>query len=343
MSNLVNVALDAMGGDHAPAEIVRGAVEAVRESDKVKVFLVGQEAPVKAELEKYNFPKDRIEIVPASEVILNSDHPAQAVKDKKDSSIVVGQQMVRDGRADAFVSAGNTGAILVGGQLVVKKLKGIKRAPLATAIPTDKGVSLLIDCGANMDPKPEHLLSFARMGSIYMENVIGKKNPTVALVNVGTEDEKGNQLVHETLPLLKGCEDIRFIGSVEAREITHGFADVVVCDAFTGNVILKLYEGVASTLFGEVKKALMSSARSKFGALLIKPALKSLVRKFDSSEYGGAPLLGLNGLVVKSHGSSKAKDIRICILKCVTYTQNHVNEKIGALLKTDSETDSDRE
>lgn len=332
MSELVKVAVDAMGGDNAPFEIVKGAVEAVCESDRIKVFLVGQEASVKAELEKYTYDKARIEVVPASEVITNTEHPAEAIKNKLDSSIVVAQRMVKDGLADAFVSAGSTGAVLVGGQLIIKKLKGVKRAPLAPVIPTKKGVSLLIDCGANMDPRPEHLVSFARMGAIYMEEVIGRPNPTVALVNVGAEDEKGNALVKETMPLLKACEDIHFVGSIEARDIPKGDVDVIVCDAFTGNVILKMYEGVASVMFSEIKKSLMSSLKTKIGALLIKPSLKQMVVKFDASEYGGAPMLGLNGLVVKSHGSSKAKDIRICILKCIAYTQNRVSDKISAHL-----------
>ncbi len=332
MSELVKVAVDAMGGDNAPFEIVKGAVEAVCESDRIKVFLVGQEASVKAELEKYTYDKARIEVVPASEVITNNEHPAEAIKNKPDSSIVVAQRMVKDVLADAFVSAGSTGAVLVGGQLIIKKLKGVKRAPLAPVIPTKKGVSLLIDCGANMDPRPEHLVSFARMGAIYMEEVIGRPNPTVALVNVGAEDEKGNALVKETMPLLKACEDIHFVGSIEARDIPKGDVDVIVCDAFTGNVILKMYEGVASMMFSEIKKSLMSSLKTKIGALLIKPSLKQMVVKFDASEYGGAPMLGLNGLVVKSHGSSKAKDIRICILKCIAYTQNHVSDKISAHL-----------
>ena len=332
MSELVKVTVDAMGGDNAPFEIVKGAVEAVCESDRIKVFLVGQEASVKAELEKYTYDKARIEVVPASEVITNTEHPAEAIKNKPDSSIVVAQRMVKDGLADAFVSAGSTGAVLVGGQLIIKKLKGVKRAPLAPVIPTKKGVSLLIDCGANMDPRPEHLVSFARMGAIYMEEVIGRPNPTVALVNVGAEDEKGNALVKETMPLLKACEDIHFVGSIEARDIPKGDVGVIVCDAFTGNVILKMYEGVASVMFSEIKKSLMSSLKTKIGALLIKPSLKQMVVKFDASEYGGAPMLGLNGLVVKSHGSSKAKDIRICILKCIAYTQNRVSDKISAHL-----------
>lgn len=197
-------------------------------------------------------------------------------KIKKDSSLVVAMRLVREGKADALVSAGSTGAVLVGGQLVVGRLKGIKRPPLAPFIPTTKGFSLLIDCGANVDARPEHLVQFAQMGSIYYENVMGKKNPTVALLNIGTEEEKGNQLVKDTKPLMKECKNINYIGSVEARELVSGAADVIVCEAFVGNVVLKFFEGLALTLFGSLKEGLMSSTRTKLGALLVKPALKGL-------------------------------------------------------------------
>lgn len=328
MQDLVRVAIDAMGGDNAPAEIVKGAVDAVNESREVKVFLVGLSDAIQRELDKYTYDKTRVEIVHAGEIIGNDEHPVAAVRSKKDASSVVAQRMVREGKADAFVSAGSTGAVLVGGQLVVGRIKGVERSPLAPLIPTTKGFSLLIDCGANVDARPSHLVQFAKMGSIYMENVMGKKNPTVAIVNVGLEEGKGNQLVKDTIPLLKACSDIHFIGSVEAREIPHGWADVIVCEAFTGNVILKLYEGVASTLMGKIKDALMSSFRTKIGALLVKPALKNMSKEFDASEYGGAPMLGLNGLVVKSHGSSKAKEIKMSVLQCIAFTKNDVTGKI---------------
>ena len=204
----------------------------------------------------------------------------------------------------------------------------MERPPLAPLIPTEKGVSLLIDCGANVDARPSHLVQFAKMGSVYMENVMGIAKPRVAIVNIGAEEEKGNALVKETFPLLKACKDIHFIGSIEAREIPHGMADVIVCEAFVGNVILKLYEGVGAALTSQIKKGMMSTLRSKIGALLVKPALKQTLKSFDVSEHGGAPLLGLNGLVVKTHGSSSAKEVSNSIIQCVTFKEQKINEKI---------------
>lgn len=322
------VAVDAMGGDNAPGEIVKGAVEAILASEQVIVKLVGKEEVVKEELAKYEYDKERIEVVNATEVILTEEPPVKAIKSKKDSSIVVAMNMVKHGEADALVSAGSSGAILVGGQVIVGRIKGIERPPLAPLIPTKNGVSLLIDCGANVDARPSHLVQFAKIGSIYMENVVGIKKPRVAIVNIGAEEEKGNALVHETFPMLKNCPDINFIGSIEARDIPAGYADVIVCEAFVGNVILKLYEGLGATLIGKVKEGLMSTLRSKIGALLIKPALKKTLKAFQTEEYGGAPLLGLNGLVVKTHGSSKAVEVKNSILQCITFKEQKINEKI---------------
>lgn len=324
----VVIALDAMGGDYAPEQTVKGAVEAVNSSDEMHVILVGKEDMIQKELAKYEYSKEDIEVVHASEIIDMGDVPTVAIKDKKDSSLVVAMKLVREGKADALVSAGSTGAVLVGGQLVVGRLKGIKRPPLAPFIPTTKGFSLLIDCGANVDARPEHLVQFAQMGSIYYENVMGKKNPTVALLNIGTEEEKGNQLVKDTKPLMKECKNINYIGSVEARDLVSGAADVIVCEAFVGNVVLKFFEGVALTLLGSLKEGLMSSTRTKLGALLVKPALKGLKSQFDTSSQGGAPLLGLKGLVVKAHGNSKSKEIEIALKQCISFKKQKINEKI---------------
>lgn len=330
MSELTRVAVDAMGGDNAPEEIVKGALKAVNDSDSVQVLLVGQ--PEVIEPLTAGADPDRLVIVPASEVIETGDPPVQSIRRKRDSSIVVGQRLIREGKADAFVSAGSTGAVLVGGQLLVGRIRGIDRTPLAALIPTTKGVSLLLDSGANVDARSSHLVQFARMGSIYMEGVMGVKNPRVAIVNVGLEEEKGNALVKETYPLLKAEKDMNFIGSIEAREIPHGYADVIVCEAFTGNVILKLYEGVAGALIGKIRTGLMSSLRAKIGALLIKPALKETLKDMDATKYGGAPMLGLNGLVVKTHGNAKAGEIRNAILQCVTFKEQDITGKIRETL-----------
>ena len=328
MSETVRVAVDAMGGDNAPGEIVKGAVEAVQAEKDIKVFLVGRQDAVNAELAKYTYDKEKIEVVHAEEVIEMAEPPVNAIRKKKQSSLVIGMNMIKHQEADAIVTAGSTGATLVGGQVLVGRIKGIERPPLAPLVPTEKGVSLLIDCGANVDARPSHLVQFAQIGSIYMENIVGIKNPRVAILNIGAEEEKGNQLVKETFPLLKECPGINFIVSIEAREIPHGGADVIVCEAFAGNIVLKLYEGVAATLLSKVKEGLMSSLRSKIGALLIKPALKQTLKSFDASQYGGAPLLGLNGLVVKTHGSAKAIDVKNSILQCVTFKQQDINGKI---------------
>ncbi len=329
---MIKIAVDAMGGDNAPSEIVKGAVEAVSERPDITVCLTGQEDIIKKELEKYTYKKEQIEIVPASEVIETGDPPVNAIRKKKDSSIVVGMNLVKRGEADGFVSAGSSGAILVGGQVIVGRIKGVERPPLAPLIPTERGFSLLIDCGANVDARPSHLVQFAQMGSIYMEHVMGVKRPRVAIVNIGAEEEKGNALVKETFPLLKECPGINFIGSIEAREIPHGGADVIVCEAFVGNVILKLYEGVGATMISMIKKGMISSLRSKIGALLIKPALKSTLKSFDASQYGGAPLLGLKGLVVKTHGSSKANEVKNSIIQCIAFKEQAISEKIGQCL-----------
>lgn len=337
---MVKIALDAMGGDNAPGEVVKGAVEAVKASDDCFVYLVGREEEVNACLSSYDYDKSRIEVVNAPDVIETGEPPVMAIRKKKESSLVKALYMVKNKEADAFVSAGSSGAILVGGQTIVGRLKGVDRPPMAPLIPTSDGVSLLVDSGANVDARPNMLLQWAIMGSLYMENVVGIKNPRVAIVNVGLEEEKGNSLVKETYPLLKECKHINFIGSIEAREIPNNYADVIVCDAFVGNCILKLYEGEANMILGKIKGVMMSSLKTKIGALLIKGALKKTLKTMSASEYGGAPLIGLNGLVVKTHGNAKSKEIKNSIIQCVTFTKMNINDKIVKALDVNEPTDN---
>jgi glycerol-3-phosphate acyltransferase PlsX len=333
MAEWIKVAVDAMGGDNAPAEIVKGAVEALAADKRLKISLVGREASIMQELNKYTYDVARLDVVSATEVIENAEPPVSAIRKKKDSSIVKALYLVKEGTCDAFVSAGSTGAVLVGGHVIVGRIKGVERPPLAPLIPTKKGVTLLLDCGANVDARASHLVQFAKMGSLYMEHVMGVAHPKVGIVNIGAEEEKGNALVKETFPLLKACKELNFVGSVEARDIPAGAVDVAVCEAFVGNVILKTYEGVGAVLISKVKAGMMTSLRSKIGALLVKPALKKTLKSFQLDEYGGAPLLGLNGLVVKTHGSSGAKEIKNSILQCITFQEQKIKEKIEEGMK----------
>ncbi len=332
------IALDCMGGDNAPEEIVKGAIYAAKEDKDMLIKLVGKKELIENELSKYE-PTDKVEVVDATEVIETGEPPVAAIRRKKDSSLVKCMYMIKNKEADAMVSAGSTGANLVGGHVIIGRIKGVERPPLAPLIPTKNGAALLIDCGANVDARPSHLVQFAKMGSIYMENIVGIKNPRVAIVNIGAEEEKGNALVKETYPLLESLEDINFVGNIEARDIPNGDADVIVCDAFVGNVILKLYEGVAGVLLSKIKGTMMNSLKTKIGALLIKKDLKKTLKGFSLDEYGGAPLLGLKGLLVKTHGSSKAVEIKNSILQCVTFKELDINNKFKEKLSLESKED----
>lgn len=326
--NYLRVAVDAMGGDNAPNSVVTGCVEAIKLEPNIQIYLVGKEELIKAELKKFEYNSKQLVIVNADEVIENCESPVMAIRNKKNSSIVVGLKLVKEQQAEAFVSAGSTGAVLAGGTIIVGRIKGIERPALASLIPNEKSFTLLLDCGANVDCKPSQLVQFAQMGSIYYENILGKKSPRVGLVNIGEEEEKGDMLSKEAYALLKEDTSINFCGNVEARELPSGNYDVVVCDGFVGNVILKYTEGFAMSLLGMIKKALLGSFISKVGALMIKGSLKKMMKTLDYTEYGGAPLLGLNGLVVKTHGSSDAKAIKNTILQCNKFYQEKVNEKI---------------
>ena len=327
---MVRVAVDAMGGDNAPAEVVKGCLEALKKSPETQVLAVGKEELIREALKGQTWDEERFTIVNATQVIGTGDAPVASIREKKDSSIVVGLKLVREGKADAFVSAGSSGALLVGGQVIVGRIKGVERAPFAPILPTDSGKpTLLLDAGANVDARPDHLVQFAQMGSIYMERAIGVKSPRVAILNVGLEEEKGNALVKATFPLLRALNNINFIGSIEAREVTHGYADVCVCEGFTGNMVLKTLEGTASSVMKLLKKAILSNTRSKIGGAMLKPALKEALAEFDSSKFGGAPMLGLKGLVVKTHGNAKATEICNAVLQCRTFHEENISGLIA--------------
>jgi len=334
---MVRIALDGMGGDNAPVEIVRGAVDAVNRYEDVKITILGDEKAIKEELSLADYDKERINVVATTEVIEMAEHPVNAIRTKKDSSIVRGLKLVKEGECDAFLSGGSTGAILVGGQTIVGRVKGVERSPLVPLFPTLNGFSLLIDCGANVDSKPSQLVQYAKMGTVYKREILGVENPTVGIVNIGAEEEKGNALVKETFPLLKACRDINFIGSVEARDIPNGDVDVMVCDAFVGNVILKLYEGTASALMKAMKKGMMSSLRGKIGGALVKPSLKKTLVAYTAKDQGGAPMLGLKGLVVKMHGNSTAVECSSAIRQCIHLHEIGIVDKIAASIAADAE------
>lgn len=327
----MKIFVDGMGGDHSPSEIVKGSVLAVQKY-KVPVTIIGIQEKIEKELEKYQYEKNLIEVIHASEVVENEDEPSRAIRRKKDSSMVRGMSLVKENAHSVLISAGNTGALLAGGLLKIGRIKGILRPALAPILPTKNGPSLLIDAGANADSKPQQLQQFALMGSIYMSKVIGIENPRVGLVNIGTEEKKGNILVKETFPLLEKT-NINFIGNVEARDIPSGVADVLVCDGFTGNVILKLTEGLASFIFDALKETILSTSTGKIGGLLLKPSLKSFKEQFDYTEYGGAPFLGIEGGLIKAHGSSDAKAIKNAIGQGIKYLEQEVDSNIEQEIK----------
>lgn len=320
------IAIDVMSGDHAPFEIIKGCVEASNETN-AHLILVGDTDIITKELKKYTYPPERISIAHAQEVITMEDSPVMAIRRKKNSSMVVGLNLIKNKEADAFVSAGNTGALLAGGTFIVGRLKGVERPALGSLIPTSKGFSLLIDCGANVDAKASYLMQFAHMGQVYMNSIMGIDKPSIGLVNIGVEEEKGNAVTKEVYGLLKQS-DLNFIGNVEARDISLGEADILVCDGFVGNVILKNMEGFGMWILSILKEELTKNWIRKIGAMILMPALKSLKGRFDYSEQGGAPLLGLNGLVLKTHGSAKAKQVKHTILQGVKLAEQDVVKKI---------------
>ncbi len=318
----MKIIVDGMGGDNSPIEIVKGSVDAVKEYG-INIIIVGNEDRIREELSKYNYEKDKIEILNSSQIITNDEDPALAIRRKKDSSMVVGLKALSEGVGHGFVSAGNTGALLAGGIFIIKRIEGIDRAALASVYPTVKGLSLLVDAGANVDCKPEYLKQFGIMGSIYMEHVMGVSNPKVGLVNIGLEEGKGNSLSKEAYELLKQSP-INFIGNIEGRELPTGAADVIVCDGFSGNIILKLTEGMAISIFSKLKDIFLRNIGTKLGAILLKSGLKELKGQMDYREYGGAPLLGTKKPIVKAHGSSDALAIKNAIRQLIQYIEHDV-------------------
>ena len=312
MSAAVRVALDAMGGDNAPGEVVLGAVQAARE-DRMGVYLVGREETIRAELARHDTQGLDLPIVHTDEVIEMDEHPASAVRRKKNASMTLALQLVRDGMALGAVSAGNSGAMMAASLFTLKRIEGVDRPALGGVFPTRDGVCLVIDIGANTDCKPEYLQQFALMGSIYMERIFSVSSPRVGLLANGEEETKGNEQVQQAHQLLKANAatlGLNFIGNVEGRDIPAGDADVVVCDGFVGNVVLKLSEGLAETLLGMIREQMTSSLPSKLAAAVLRPGLRNVFRRLDYAEYGGVPLLGINGSAIVSHGRSNAKAIK---------------------------------
>ncbi|MFZ5814485.1 MAG: phosphate acyltransferase PlsX [Bacillota bacterium] len=326
----MRIAIDAMGGDNAPGAEVAGTIAAAKEWPHLEYILVGDETRLKEEAARQGGLPANVSVVHASEVITTHEEPTRAFRSKKDASMVVAGRMVKEGRADALLTAGSTGAVVVVGTLGIGRMKGIERPALGTIFPTYKEPVFVLDVGATPDCRPEWLVQFALMGDIYAREILNLKSPRVALLNNGAEEEKGNALTKATYPLLKQLKGINFVGNVEGRDVPMGACDVVVTDGFPGNVLLKTYEGVGIALMKAMKEALTSTTLATIGAALAKPALKQMAKKFDYTEYGGALLLGLKAPVVKCHGSSEAKAIKSGLRVMKQALENRVIEKLGA-------------
>ncbi len=329
MGNKVTIALDAFGGDNAPLEIVKGAAEYAGTDPGSHIILVGKKDVLNDILKENDIGLSNLSVYNADDVIETTEHPVKAIRAKKDSSMVKALELVKHGEADAMLSAGNSGALLVGAQTIVGRIRGVDRACLAPIVPTLKGPAVIVDGGANVDARAEWLRQWAIMGSVYMEKMFSINSPAVGIINIGAEEEKGNKLVQDTFALLKEEKDLNFIGSVEARDIPESQADVMVCDAFVGNVVLKMYEGVAKTLVSEIKKAIMSGTASKIGGMLIKKSLKGVLSTYNPAKYGGATLLGTKSPVVKGHGNSEAEQIKIALEHTATTVRKNIVANIA--------------
>lgn len=330
----MKIIVDAMGGDNAPEEIVRGVIEAKAELN-IDITLVGNKSQIEKILVNQKVNINDYEIVNADEVIINNESPTMAIRRKKNSSLVIGMNLLKQGDGDAFISAGSTGAVLAGGLFILGRIKGIDRPALAPILPGKNGPFLLIDAGANAECKVKNILQFAIMGSIYTNNALKIKNPSVGLVNIGSEEEKGTEFTKQCYEHLKQM-NLNFTGNIEGREIPKGITNVVLCDGFTGNLILKMYEGVAETIFDILKEEIISTTRGKIGGLLLKPVFKKFKKEFDYTEHGGAILLGVNKTVIKAHGSSNAKAIKNAVRQAMECVSNDVVGKIDKEIEKNS-------
>lgn len=326
----MKIIIDAFGGDNAPLEIIKGSALAVKDLG-AEIILTGNEAEIKRVASENNISLENIQIEDCDEVITMEDEPIAVRKTKKNSSMAVGFRLLNEGKGDAFISCGNSGALCVGATTIAGRIKGIKRTAFAPVLPSNSGFFMLLDGGANVDARPEMLYQFALMGSVYMERVMGVKNPRIGLANVGTEEHKGNDLYRETFKLLSDS-NLNFVGNVEGRDLSEGVCDVVVCDGFTGNLILKTYEGVAITLMKKMKHMFMDSLKGKLAAVLTMKDLKELKKKFDYNQYGGAPILGSAKPVFKAHGDSKAVTIRFAVELSMNYVNGNAIDIISSSL-----------
>ena len=333
----MRILIDGMGGDYSPEEIVKGAIKAAKEING-EIIIIGRESQIKLYLNKFKYRGKNIQVVNATEVITNDEHPAMAIKRKKDSSIVRGMNMVKEGEADVFISAGSTGALLSGALLILGRIKGIKRPAIAAWFPKigKNDQTLLLDCGANADCKPEYLYQFGLMGSIFVHCIKGIESPVVRLLNVGAEDAKGDELHKEAFNLLRDSK-LNFTGNIEGRDIIFGSADVVVADGFSGNVFLKGSEGTALCLMNLIKDKMTDGVMAKAGAALSYGKLKEIKSEFDYADAGGAPILGVKGAVLKIHGNSKEKEVYYAIKKAIPYVKNDVTGMIAQAIMDEEE------
>ncbi|MBU5590849.1 phosphate acyltransferase PlsX [Clostridium sp. MSJ-4] len=324
----MKIAVDGMGGDYSPKIVVEGSIEALKEFKDLHIIITGKEEDIRSELDNHEYDKSRLSIVNATEIIETNEHPVMAIRRKKDSSLVKALNLVKNNEADAIISAGSTGAFMAGSLFIVGRIKGIDRPALAPLMPGKNGKFMVIDCGANAECKPNNLVQFAYMGKIYFENILNTRNPSVGLVNIGVEEEKGNELTKATYQLLKEAP-INFVGNIEPRDVPSGDTNILVCDGFVGNTILKMYEGVSSTIFDILKSEIMGSTRTKIGGLLLKPVFKGFKTKFDYKEYGGAAFLGVKGICIKAHGSSDGRAFKNAIRQAKIFYDNKIIEKIS--------------